>query len=654
MCGFAGIFVFHGEIDQKLLEAMTASIKHRGPDDEGYLLINTQQGKHKHLHGADSSLAVKKAYPPFPTRFKANLGLGFRRLAILDLSEHGHQPMSLDHLHIVFNGEIYNHRELREELRNAGCVFRSSCDTEVILAAYKTWGSSCVKRFIGMWSFAIWNDRDQELFCSRDPFGVKPFYYAHTDAGFWFGSELKQLHFSPVAKDLNTPMIWRSMKINAMLVYDEETYWQNYFALKPGHNLVLREAKVSLEQYYTLDPQAFESYEGSLEQAVERYRELFFDSIRLQMSADVEVGSCLSGGLDSSAIVCHATSLTDRRFQTFSSYYAEDKALDERVWIKRVTESTNSISHLVSPDARHAQEWFDDATFYNDLPLGAGFVSQYAVMKLAGETGIKVLLDGQGSDELTAGYVHANYRYFADLLRAGKLNALGAELPFFLKSKALSKAAPAVVKILLSAFLPESELYKLEFSHYRFEPFNRAFCQQAREQSKTGILAKVQDMNTSRLSNFLFNMMHVTSIQTLLHYEDRMSMAHSVESRVPFLDHRLVEFAFSLPSAFKIRPPEQKYIHRLAIKDKVPSEIFDRKDKAIFSAPFYSRWMRTELKPLIEDIFSSKQFRHRGIYNLPAIMSQWQQYLKGSKAPAEMIFSIIALEKWFRCHVDPI
>jgi asparagine synthase (glutamine-hydrolysing) len=388
----------------------------------------------------------------------------------------------------------------------------------------------------------------------------------------------------------------------------------------------------------------------SFDEAVEQYRSIFLDSVKLQMRSDVEVGSCLSGGMDSSAIVCAASGHTAKPFQTFSSYYDEDKALDERKWIKLVAEQTHAISHLVSPTPDKTIEWFESATRYNDLPVGAGFVSQYAVMQLAKEKGVKVLLDGQGSDELTAGYNHAFYRYFADIIRIGRLPEFYKQYFQYLKGKPISAFLKTFPKIKMSVFFPENLLYNLEFSFYRFEPFSDSFHKHTYEQldSRKELLAEIKNLPTSRLSNFLYNMMHSTSIQTLLHYEDRMAMAHGVESRVPFLDHRLVELAFSLPSSYKIKPPVGKYVHREAMKDNIPPAIYNRKDKAIFSTPFYSGWMKGKLSEYISDIFASEEFKQRGIYNLPIIRQKWKAFKSGSKADGEMLFNILALEIWFR------
>jgi asparagine synthase (glutamine-hydrolysing) len=653
MCGICGIYSLNGTpADQNLLMQMTGLIRHRGPDDEGYCLINTVQNKAVSAAGKDTIPELQSVYPQLPVQLDADLALGFRRLSILDLSPLGHQPMSdaEDTCWIVFNGEIYNYLELRAELEKLGYLFKTHTDTEVILNAYKQWGIDCQQRFTGMWAFALYDLKHKLLFCSRDRYGIKPFYYTFDKNSFCFGSEIKQLLPCLQNKELNYPMLWRSLKINALLAYGEDTFFTQINALRAGHYLIIKDSQLKSYEYDTWHPESFEQSKLSFADAVEQYRSIFLDSVKLQMRSDVEVGSCLSGGMDSSAIVCTAAHLTDKPFQTFSSYYGEDKTLDERQWIKLVAEQTRAISHLVSPTPDKTIEWFENATWHNDLPVGAGFVSQFAVMQLAKEKGVKVLLDGQGSDELTAGYNHAFYRYFADLLRSGKLLQMDRQMHAYFKGKPVSKVLSSIPKILMSALLSENTLYNIEFSFYRFEPFSDSFQSQVSGQLKNrrDLLSEIKDLKTSRLSNFLYNMMNSTSIQTLLHYEDRMAMAHGVESRVPFLDHRLVELAFSLPSAYKINPPFGKYVHREAMQGIIPAAIYNRKDKAIFSTPFYSSWMQNNLKDYISDIFASDEFKQRGIYNLPIIKQKWKAFRSGSKANGEMLFNILALEIWLR------
>jgi asparagine synthase (glutamine-hydrolysing) len=629
---------------------MTGLVCHRGPDDEGYVLVDRVTGELSSYCGKDSTPETKALYPFLPDEGHGSLGLGFRRLTILELSQAGHQPMVEEDLGLclTFNGEIYNYLELMEELKSAGYFFRGHSDAEVILKAYDHWGEDCLRRFTGMWAFALWDQRRQRLFASRDRYGIKPFYYAATAEALYWGSELKQLLLTPADASLNLPMVWRSMKINSLLVYDDQTFFSGIRTLKPGHSLVLEGGRLELKQYYSLDVASFESCRLGFAQATERYRELFEDSLRLHLRSDVEIAASLSGGMDSSAIVCGAFRHRGGGMQTFSTYYEDDPSLDERRWIRLIAEQTDGLSHYLSPSAEDARLWLEDVTWFNDLPTRAGYTSQWAVMKAAAASGIKVLLSGQGSDELSAGYKHSAYRFFADLLRSFKLAGFSRQLKPYLEDAAWGERLARLGKIGLSALLPESALYRLEFRHYRFEPFNREFTSAARAASTEGILERIHDIPSSRLLNFLYNMLHSTSIQTLLHLEDRMSSANSVESRVPFLDHRLVDFSFTLPSSFKIKPPMHKYIHREAMKDIVPLQIYERRDKAVFSSPFFSAWMKGALRPFFEGILHSDEFRGRGVWNLPLVHAKWRSYLAGDPAPAEMLFNVVAQEVWFR------
>ena len=646
MSGIAGIFSLDADkrINTRLLEEMTEMIRHRGPDDGGYLCVSENSARH--FAAKDSPEELSALLPQLEHGLRAQLGLGFRRLATLDLSVGGHQPMSCQErgMHIVCDGEIYNYIELREELSSQGYKFYSNSDTEVILAAYEAWGQDCVKRFNGVWAFALWDEARKLLFCSRDRFGLKPFYYCEHGGQLFIASEVKQLLASGVDKELNWQMIWRSMKVNSFQVYGSETFWRQIHALPGGSNLIAKDGQVRLERYHRLDAISFGSSRLSLDEAVQRYQELFERAVRWQLRSDAEVGACLSGGLDSSAIVCTAARNGAKPIKTFSSWFAEPAGLDERQWIREVTEASGAVSHFVSPSAEEAAGWFDEVTWFNDLPAGAGFAAQYAVMKLAGESGVKVLLDGQGSDELTGGYRHAQYRHLADLAgRKGFWPEAAAII-----SKVGWKAKPAVMaKTLLARVLPESSLYKLEARHLRFEPFADELIQ--REKLRSDPLEEIEDIPGRKLSNFLYNMVYTSSLPTLLHWADRMSMASSVASRVPFLDHELVEFAFSLPSEYKIWEGQGKRVHRLAMRGIVPQAIYERKDKSIFGSPFHRVWLRGALKPWVEDIIYSYRFRERKIWNLPRIEARWSRYLKGDDQQAEMIFNICALEQWFRC-----
>ncbi|MCB5286978.1 MAG: asparagine synthase (glutamine-hydrolyzing) [Candidatus Cloacimonetes bacterium] len=651
MCGIAGIFSLNPKrkIDMPLLYEMTKRVHHRGPDDEGYLAIAAGRPEAWAFYGEDSSAEVKAKFKPFDANCVAQVGFGFQRLPTLELSESGHQPMydAALGLAIIFNGEIFNHQELRAELIKANYSFVGHSDTEVLLKAYHAWGREFVHRLAGMWGFSIWDQKEQTLFISRDRFGIKPVYYALENGYLYWGSEIKQILAAPIDKTQNKAMIWRSMKVAAMMVYDDETYWQSIHTLKPGYNMIVKAGKVQIEQYYKLDRDSFERSPLSFDEAKEEYLRLFLNSLKLHMHSDVEIGSSLSGGMDSSAIVCMGAPLLDYPLRTFSTYYENDPALDERSYIEIVAAKNGIQTNYCAPQAQDALNWWERATYLNDLPLNSAFVSQYALMKMAHEAGIRVLLSGQGSDEMSAGYRHATYRYFADLIRSLRLGKFAGEIGHFLSAKPLQSMGD-LAKIAMSVALPESTLYALEAKHYRFNPFTKEFNKEAKATAQGDFMRQISDLPASRMSSFLYNMVNNTSLMTLLHSEDRMSMGHSVESRAPFLDHRLVEFVFSLPASYKIQPPYRKLIHRKALENCVPQEISERKDKSVFGSPFCSRWMRHEHKDFIQDILYSQEFRNRGIWNLPVVQQRWQGYLSGKNRDAEMLYNVMSLELWHR------
>jgi asparagine synthase (glutamine-hydrolysing) len=644
MCGIGGIYNLDGRaIDTGALDRMTKLIKHRGPDDEGFLVADTANGRVMHCYGEDTIAPVKEISAPLHGDFKADLGFGFRRLAILDPSERGHQPMSNEDgtLWIVFNGEVYNYIELREELRDLGYKFNSGTDTEVIIKAYEHWGEECLNRFNGMWSFAIWDTKTGKLFCARDRFGIKPFYYFFDGNRFIFGSEIKQVILNDVGTDLDPDMIYKSFAITGYLVTSEHTFFKNVRILPHSHFLTIWQGKLKIERYYDLPVGNFEKSRMTFEDACERYRELFMDSVRLRMRSDVEVGSALSGGLDSSAIVMLAAGFTGNRFKTFSSYYPIAPRFDERKWMQLVIDRVKADGHFISAPVSTILNDLEKITWHHDYPVpGSSPLAQYYVMQCAREKGAIVMLDGQGSDEITGGYNHTFYRYYADMIRKARLLQFTREYYDYLRFNDKGGPAGRIIKTLLAAAFSESTLYYYEA---RSKPRLLTISPLPKK-----AFIEIRDLNVSKLSNFLYNLMMSTSIQSLLHYEDRNSMAHSVESRVPFLDYRLVEFAFSLPGHFKIHKNYGKYIHREALRNIVPPEIMQRKDKIGFATPGEAYWMRGEMKEYIMDMLNSARFRNREIYNHKLIDREFRKYFNGSNKNADMLWKVIALENWFR------
>jgi asparagine synthase (glutamine-hydrolysing) len=650
MCGIAGIYhLDHNPVDTGVFRRMTGVIRHRGPDDEGFFLVNTTTGLSGAFSGEDSTTEIKSEFPPLQNTLEANLALGFRRLSIIDLSRLGHQPMcdSTGSVWIIFNGEIYNYLEIRSELETAGYKFISRSDTEVILNAYLHWGVQCLNRFNGMWAFALYDTRSRQLFCARDRFGVKPFYYAWDGKTLVFASEIKQILEYGIDRSVREDVIRKSFSIGSFLINSDSSYFEKIKILPHGHYFLLGpEGSLVPERYYDLSPAIFESSTLSFDAACEQYRSLFTDGVKLRMRSDVEVGSTLSGGLDSSAIVSIAAGHTDRKFKTFSAWFKEEPRLDERKWIRMAVDKVKADDYYTSPGGEDVARDFARITWHHDYPvLTSSPVAQYYVMQLAHQNKAIVLLDGQGSDEIIGGYHHAFYRHYADLIRSFRWGQLTRELPVFLRGTAKGSPLSNLSKILLPVFFSEQSLYRAE-AKWAFNPFVPA----------RPSLPDSRDIRSfssvSKLSQFLYNQLMSVSVQTLLHYEDRNSMAHSIESRVPFLDYRLVELAFSLPSGYKMKGYQGKYIHRQALREMVPGEILDRKDKIGFLAPGEHFWLKNEMKGMVSDLLSSRAFMERGLYNHAKVKGTWKRYLAGENSLGPAMWKVLALETWFKVFVD--
>ena len=565
-------------------------------------------------------------------------GLSYRHL---DLGKDHFNPNILQRqgLYLLFDGTIYNAQELRAALSLDADV----TDPQLILTAYQRWGDEFVNRLMGIWALVIWDSNTQRLFCSRDRFGSKPLCYLIQDQVFYFASEIKQLLPILESKEVNAQMLWRMNKVSGMHLYQDQTPFKQIRILEPGQNLSIQRGKIQKEYYYRLNAEMFETSQLSFADAAEYYLELFRDSVRLCAAEPEEIACALSGGLDSTAILAILSKLKSQPVSTFSTWF-EDAQLDEREYIELANNSFNAQGKLLSPTAEEAWQSLLDATWYSDLPLGSGCPAQISVFKAAQERGFKVLIGGQGSDELTAGYRHAQYRYLADLVHSRQFPQFITSLKNLSKAKRPVELISIVAKSGLSLLLPESQLYRQEMKHLHFEPFSSDFLESAKDADMDAL-----DMaETSRLSSFSYNMVYNTTLQTLLHFEDRMSAMAGMQSRSPFLDYRLVELAFSLPSSYKLDPPQGKRIHRAAIQDMVPKPILERKDKAIFGTPFTQRWMRNELKDRVYDIFTSSSFRRSGYWNLSKIMSRWQSYLNGNDKDAQMLYQVVATHIWLK------
>jgi asparagine synthase (glutamine-hydrolysing) len=608
MCGIAGFIdkTFRQEDAKSLMEKMLLSIHHRGPDNSTVRQFN-------------------------------EVTLGHNRLTIIDLSESANQPMTVGKVTIVFNGEIYNYLEVKKELLDKGITFLTQGDTEVIIQAYNTWGTACVKKFVGMWAFAIWNEDKQELFCSRDRFGIKPFLYIHSGDRFYFGSEYKQLKLSPLFKnDINMQQVRRGLQLG-WVAFEDQTYFEKIKALPEASNLIFKNGGISIEKYWDIENSGKSNL--SFEEKREQFRQLFTDSIRLHMRSDVEVGGCLSGGIDSSAITSMVGKLfPDVDFKTFSIYYDGDA--DERPWIRSVTEKyPHIVNYDYSPSKDALQSCFHRMSYHLDVPSNwSSDISQYYVMELASKHKMKVLLDGQGSDEFLGGYLHSFYRLLGEDMKNFQFGKMFRDLSHHSRLRGFGavKSADVVLKSGMSALMTEHQLYATEY--YNFLP-------QMLKSKNGSVPFHLEKKFDNKLDNFFYHLLFHSMLPSLLHFEDRNSMAFSIESRVPFLDHRLVEFGFTLNNEDRIHDGTTKYILRESVKDIIPASVYERKDKKGFSTPG-EKWLRGDMKFLLDQDFSKAE-----MLDQKKVKEVMKEFHNGNNKLANLVWRICGLNYWLNHFV---
>ncbi len=564
MCGIAGIVTkTDAQSDRTSMKRMLQLIEHRGPDDEGVWSYG-------------------------------NVQLGHRRLAIIDLDRRGRQPMTRGQRYwISFNGEIYNYLELRDELHSLGETFHTGTDTEVILAAYSRWGPECLTRFNGMWAFAIVDVHTHTLFLARDRFGVKPLYYTNGPHRFAFGSEIKQLSALQERVRANKRVVVESL----LTRYDghtPETFFDGILALPPAHHATydLRAHSLSIARYYTLRRQ--ESWQGlDVAASAIKVREVLESSISLRLRSDVTVGTCLSGGLDSSSISAIASRQNaSSRGGVLVGIHArstEDQT-DESSYARAVSRHCDISLDVVTPSVSDFQDTIDEVVYTQEEPFGSpSMFMGWHVFQRAKQLGCKVMLNGQGGDETFLGYE----RYYAALLRQTGALALPLQvvrqsrhsklgmselLQYFLY---FNNAAIRIARLRRRSYLREAEI-----DGYNFEAVRRS----------VESFSNVELMQKLEISEL--------QLPHLLRYEDRSSMRHGIETRLPFLDYRLVEGAISLPATYKIRDGWTKFVLRCAVEDVLPGSIVWRRNKLGFEAPA-AQWIEAYEKHMVVEIRGS-------------------------------------------------
>jgi asparagine synthase (glutamine-hydrolysing) len=619
VCGIAGVFSAELPIEAEIIGTMTHILRHRGPDDEGYIALNTQEEARRPyiLTGAESKVTAD--FPLQQFLGKANLYLGHRRLAIVDLSPAGHQPMHYgDHLWLIFNGEIYNYIELGQELKAAGYVFNTETDSEVILAAYDRWGEECVTRFNGDWAFCILDLRQHILFLSRDRYGIKPLYFAKIEKYFAFASEIKAIVSLPfVPRSLNHEMAFHYLGLFCR-THTDETLFEGVYQLLPGQNMRvdIRTGGIQRWQYYTLSycmELGAYNHNKALSYAQD-IRDLLFDAVRLRLRADVPVGTCLSGGLDSSAIVAIMAKLLGAELNalvqnTFTASYPGEP-IDEGHFARSVIKNTGAVGHFVYPTREEFFHTLATILYHQDEPFGGTSVyAQWKVMQEASHH-VKVVLDGQGGDEVFAGYRDYHLSFLANLFTVKHIHQFIAEIWYTARQGKSIRQAVAEVNALPIFMVGSSWKLRMYRARYRQEI---AQAQWAFSPDGMVGLEHIDRLYSSNVNELLFHYMTTYSLPHLLRGEDRNSMAHSIEARVPFTDYRLVDYVFSLPGIYKIRHGWTKWLLRLAVADLLPPTIVWRTDKLGFATPLWASkqdewniWMQQTFQ---EDVLLSEMSR---------------------------------------------
>jgi asparagine synthase (glutamine-hydrolysing) len=606
MCGIAGIVLKKANIINltDAMKKMLSSIAHRGPDGEGIFIEN-------------------------------NIAFGHRRLAIIDVASHSNQPMLSENNQyiLIYNGEIYNYKELKEALTQKGYIFRTSSDTEVILVAYQHWGKNCVNYFNGMWAFALFDKLNQRLFISRDRFGVKPLYYINTDDYFIFCSEIK-----PILPFLNHTYANTSVIIDYLVTsisdHHNQTFFKDINKLSQGHNGIYRldSHQLNITPFYELTYQKqFNNY--SISEAKEHFLTLLTDAVRLRLRSDVKVGSCLSGGLDSSSIVALASQLYGHSSEPFSAITAvsEQPNNDESHYAKLLINQYPLNWLTVKPSFNDFYDNLNHVVTTQEEPFGGPSIfMQYFVMKTAKKNGIKVLLDGQGGDEILLGYE----KYYGNFLLSTLKNDGVKGLYHAITSTQKNNEKLSFLKLMAYLIATSSSTLRYQFYRHRHRY----------------LLKKPPFFeHLSLFSNYIWNDFALQSLEikstnlpVLLRYEDKNSMAHGIETRLPFLDYRLVEFALSIQNQFKIRDGWSKWLLRETLSPYLPNAIAWRKNKFGFEAP-ENIWLTAHLPDMTASIQKSPI-----IQSLTNQSQLTKQYPKLDKRTQWRLYNLSLWEKLFR------
>ncbi|CAM2067123.1 asparagine synthase (glutamine-hydrolyzing) [Sulfidibacter corallicola] len=620
MCGIAGIYDLRADqlVQNHELTRMIAAMKHRGPDGEGYV----------------------QAAP--------GVGLAHVRLAIIDLVEASNQPFHFHEagLSMVFNGEIYNYLELREELIALGFQFQTASDTEVLIKGYAAWGDAVVDHLNGMWAFAIYDNRRHRLFCARDRFGIKPFNYTVHQNRLLFGSEIKSI--LAVAPELARPN-WNSLNLvmrKRIGAQTPETCFEGISRLPPAHLLIVEDGEVTIRRYWQYPEE--QNHQISYEEAAEELRHRMAQSVRLRMRSDVPVGITLSSGVDSSAVACLA-SRVHQDLDTFTSMF-ESQHRSEFPMAKELAESLGLRPNGIKIEGGEVVSRLKLCLHHLESPHAASPILSYWNITEAARRKVKVLLEGQGADELLAGYLTTViYSRFRDLLGKGKVGAVMKDIrnlrttAKFEKEIGTNFGPKFYFLMLVRSMMP--------WSHHLFQVWRGDAGVYQGAWADPPKLPRFETPHPSydRVNaNLRIQMEHLVN---LLHYGDAISMAHGLESRLPFLDVNVVEFAFTLPGSFKFRDSLGKKILRDAMRGVVPDEVLDRRYKIGFNSPI-ADWLRDHAEDIVFPILLDDSSRRMGIFNMERLEKLLRQHVAGEANYSDQIFRWVSMVLWYQAFIE--
>lgn len=612
MCGICG-FTYR---DETLIKRMNDSIRHRGPDDDGIYVSD-------------------------------DISLGHRRLSIIDLSPAGHQPMFNEDrsLCIVFNGEIYNYQEIRPVLEGKGYRFKSNSDTEVILHAYKEWGAACLERFRGMFAFAIWDAGRKELFIARDRLGVKPLYYLQRDSRLFFASEIKAFKEAGLTgNELDAGAV--NLYFTFRFTPGEQTVLKGVKRLQPGHYLVWKNGDIRIEKYWDIELDEEPSSERRpAERYVEEFLDIFREAVRLRMVSDVPVGAYLSGGLDSSFIVGIMAGMMERPVSTFSVGFPG--GADESRYSSLVADHFHTDHHLLNVRA-NAVDVIPDVIWHLDEPLSDAATIPTYLMSQITKKEVTVILSGEGADEQLGGYDKYKALYYPHLFRNTYPKFLFKAFSRYFHGHPKTHRAveylgnlndPSLAYVRFnSVFLPEERKGLFSSGELREE---------ASKQRELEVVRKYIDRKGDFLNRLLLLDLKTWLPDDLLLKNDKMTMAHAVEARTPFLDHKLVEFLIKVPPSLKLHWFREKYLLRKAMAGIVPEDILKRKKQG-FSVPIH-RWINGELRELVTDLFDKKNLDSIGLINHNAVKDLMERDLTNPYNLRQFwtVFSFLAWHRYF-------